>query len=333
MQKYRSAEVAALLSSHDFASWYERYRTWWRQRCSYRFNQADPLYMGMVLVGDYEGRAAQAATEFAHADGSFADLSAFEAQRQKATATHVELTGLESELEDVRRRASEVSRHHAAARKRQGAGTAGDRAEVWHLEAESMRLRQQIDGLVGHIGVLRRKLVEENREREDLWQRVQHRWENAYRSRLRTTELAYLGRRLRASVEAPQPVPRPEPGGALGKEAGDPETRSVELSEEHFQQVLAELAQEVEGAFGCVLVEEFLYWEQEAGHERVWCVPLVDEEEHLNVQIKALNVYVIGLDRGVDFLEPLPLEREGTDAARLGAFFSPNAVPAGGMRD
>ena len=51
------------------------------------------------------------------------------------------------------------------------------------------------------------------------------------------------------------------------------------------------------------------------------CVPLIDEQSHFNIQIKALKVYQIERDKGLDFIEPVPDEELNDDDPRLNSFF------------
>jgi hypothetical protein len=51
------------------------------------------------------------------------------------------------------------------------------------------------------------------------------------------------------------------------------------------------------------------------------CIPLIDEQSHFNIQIKALKVYQIERDKGLDFIEPVPDEELNDEDPRLSSFF------------
>jgi hypothetical protein len=60
--------------------------------------------------------------------------------------------------------------------------------------------------------------------------------------------------------------------------------------------------------FGCMTGEGWLYWRHRDDKRSALAVALADLPEGANVEVKALSVYTVGLQRGVSFLEPA---REG----------------------
>jgi hypothetical protein len=60
--------------------------------------------------------------------------------------------------------------------------------------------------------------------------------------------------------------------------------------------------------FGCVHGDRFLYWRHRDDKRAAFAVPLLDDAEGYNVELKALAVFTVGPLRGVAFLEPA---REG----------------------
>jgi hypothetical protein len=74
--------------------------------------------------------------------------------------------------------------------------------------------------------------------------------------------------------------------------------------------------------FDCTVVDEFLFWPHVDDVQAALCVPLVDEQSHFNIQIKALKVYQIERDKGLDFIEPVTEEDLGDEDPRLESFFN-----------
>ena len=75
--------------------------------------------------------------------------------------------------------------------------------------------------------------------------------------------------------------------------------------------------------FGCAIIADFLYWPRQEDVRAAFCVPLIVEREHLNIEVMPLSVYHIDHVRGLDFLEPVPEAADMSDAdPRLEAFFA-----------
>ena len=51
------------------------------------------------------------------------------------------------------------------------------------------------------------------------------------------------------------------------------------------------------------------------------CVPLIDDHDNLNVEVRALQPYQIERAKGIEFIEPVPREAEAAEDPRLAAFF------------
>ncbi|HSA21097.1 MAG TPA: hypothetical protein P5076_06605, partial [Myxococcota bacterium] len=58
--------------------------------------------------------------------------------------------------------------------------------------------------------------------------------------------------------------------------------------------------------FGCLVGEEFLYWPRRENSKEVYCVPISDQSEGYNLEVKGRTIYLVGRQRGVEFIELLP---------------------------
>lgn len=57
--------------------------------------------------------------------------------------------------------------------------------------------------------------------------------------------------------------------------------------------------------FGCAVGDEFLYWRQREDKDGAYCIPLIDDSENYNIDIRRLALYRLQRQRGVEFLEPV----------------------------
>ena len=52
------------------------------------------------------------------------------------------------------------------------------------------------------------------------------------------------------------------------------------------------------------------------------CVPLVEERNHLNIQVEPLVLYQVSQEKGLEFIEPIPKEELSLERdSRLDNFF------------
>ncbi|MBI3178288.1 MAG: hypothetical protein HYZ27_01425 [Deltaproteobacteria bacterium] len=335
MQAKTQSEVRDLLGSPAFVAWFERYNELRRSMVEAREHYRDLLVQAAMArfksdlttqwaddrvleAGECEDRAGQAAAEFAEIENSsFEMVSKFEMQRQRATEAWEEMDRSEELLEEQRQGAADLRARADAARK------IGSPEGVGEAERIAARLADVETRITLHA-----KEVEQARARQQLaddlktrmWSEVEGAWSSAFRANLARTEHAYQGRKVRGEVEE------------LFQRAGGERRRIDDLEREaertlaqagaieaDFEQLLAEARR----LFECTLVREFLYWPQTDDVRLAWCVPLIDERNHLNIQVRALEIYVVERSRGLDFLEPLPEtdrdKREGDP--RLERFF------------
>ena len=82
-------------------------------------------------------------------------------------------------------------------------------------------------------------------------------------------------------------------------------------------------------SFGCILVQDFLFWANTDNPKLSICEPLIEEPNHFNIQIEPLVLYQVTQAKGLDFIEPIPLDDlySGSDS-RLDHFFAAEGASA-----
>jgi len=330
VKSHRTRSLKELISTSDFRTWHAKHNELnaellaledKREDVELKLNiarfetefiqgNADQTFLS---AGDFEDQSARSEAEYASIENdSFQLLSDFEDKSRDEEDARIALHGLEEQLEKKRGSRSEVSGKAAAAEK-QGTSDAGISDE------ELKNLGGEIAGLGRQVETARKRLREEQKRRESLWDQVEETWVTAFRANMRRSEFSYQGRRIRARAER-----------LFGK-AETVRRRIDELSsqlavlDEKLSSVKADMMRHLEHArknFDCTVVDEFLFWPHDDDVHAALCVPLVDEQSHFNIQIKALKVYQIERDKGLDFIEPVPEEEMADDDPRLESFFN-----------
>jgi len=339
MKAMRLREVRELLRSSAFLTWLERYevlradiRTAEAHHqellrlahiAAFEVEQAQQLADDTVLkAGECDDFATSALAEAARIENdSFELLSSFESQRQVTTDLWGELNRAEMDLEELRAEASEIRTRLEAARK--STRTAGGLSEETRMGEEVKALDGQVDAQVRHVDLARARVDAEVKKRDGMWSEVEATWSAAFRANMARNEYGFQARRVRRQAEdllgrASEERRRVEKTRA---EIGTMESRMQEARNAY--QAHLTTGRET---FGCVLIEEFLYWPHEEDVHLAFCVPLIDESEHLNLQVHKAQVYVVERARGVTFVEPVPPEELGMEDPRLDRFFAASAA-------
>lgn len=328
MKAKRIREIRDILESSAFQNWFQRYsdvQTAIRQtqerrqelladanmvrfRADSTQRRADDK---LFQAGEFENRSVEAEAEFAQIENdSFETLSAFEVQRQATTQSWMETSAAEKVLEDERQRSADL-------RAKLGASSSGELAEG---DAETLKsLDKRIEVLAREAQRAREKLEQEAARRDALWENVQAAWSQSFRANMARTEYLYRARRMRREAEQGFAFAEKEKqrADALEQQADASAEKLVELRQQ-FQDIVSE----AEAQFGCALIEEFLYWARSDDVDAAICVPLIEDREHLNIQIAPLHLYQADRKQGLDFLEPVPDEVDsGEEDPRLEAFF------------
>jgi len=268
-----------------------------RFRADFTYRLADEK---LFKSGECEDRAQEANAEYAHIDNtSFEKLSSFEEQRQRVSEGWVSVDGIEQQVEFIR---DEIGDQRGSG----AASNSSRQGEIGDLERQAEAARS--------------RLTEQVRRRDQLWDEVEQSWSQAFHANMARTEYLYHSRRERSGAED------------LYSRAAAVRARVSRLNDEleathaRIDVLDAEIDAHIEKAreeFDCTLVEEFMFWPREDDVKMAICVPIVQEMDHLNVQVEPLKVYQVARSKGLEFVEPLPDEAGlGVEDERLEAFFS-----------
>jgi len=341
MRALRARDIGELVRSDDFRSWFETFTELRLEIDGFKDNRKQALAEighlreharelerlaeeGVMLAGELDDTAGHDRAAYAEIENdAFESLSEFETHRQTSTDLWAQASAAEKELED---------RRLALAEMRLQFERASDTSQRDSMEAQLKGLDQQVLD-AGHAAhTARRRLDSSEKERDEHWRTVESSWSRSFRSRIAATEHAYQARRERKHAELNFAAAEQEKARILDLEKFVAEADNrLTVARREFQKVTDDGGR----AFGCVLIQDFLYWPAADGARDALCVPLIEESEHLNIAVKPLGIYRIDRQKGLDLLEPLISEDEGGDDPRLGSFFSdrPGAGSIGGEHE
>ncbi|HEX4620990.1 MAG TPA: hypothetical protein VH208_05415 [Myxococcaceae bacterium] len=234
-------------------------------------NAIDTLYR----AGACEDAAANMVFEATELENrSFKAVADFEEQRYKSSELWYRLGAAEKALDEKRE---------------QPAPQKGKRTET-DLHALEKTHRAASDDY-------ERELARKNR----LWDEVERIWARSAEVSLLVAEQKLRGKRIRKSAEVLFALAeeRKHRARELRSEA-EAASQAREAGEARIQQLL----EEARDRFGCAAGEEFIYFRQKDNQKLAFCVPLVEDSETYNVEVKPLTVYSVDRQRGVTFLEP-----------------------------
>ncbi len=319
MKSYRVNSLRELVSSSDFLTWHGKHsemslalRELEDKREALEFDLNIAKYRAdsfqnfadetLFKAGDLEDQSARSEAQYAEIENdSFQLLSDFEDKSRDEEQARIELHGIEKVILDYKERRD-------------------DRAsQSGENDSKVKELADEINSLEKQAAVARGKFEEQSKLREALWERVEDTWGNAFRANMARSEFSYQGRRIHSKAES------------YFAKADEVRKEVAELSDdiaktdERLASARADRARHLDDAkknFDCTVVDEFLFWPNSDDVHAALCVPLIDEQSHFNIQIKALKVYQIERDKGLDFIEPVPDEELNDEDPRLNSFFT-----------
>lgn len=322
MKAVRLSDLKELLAGAAFAAWWGDHGRAVAALADARARVEDLAAQAQLMVMKSElaqraamdaftaaGEAEDAAVR-ALADGQAEEnraierVGAYEQQRLRASDLWVRLGGAErlvEERRDALAGARDVEAHRA-------------RAEAALRQAE--RQHEQLQG----------EYAAADRARTALWEDVEASWARSFERALVGAEHGVRSRRIRRDAER------------LFKEAEERRARVKQLEAESelaarglddAHRRRRALLGSAEERFGCAAGEGFLYWGQQDDKRAAWAVPLADDPDGAQLEVKALAVYAVGR-AGVALLEPAR-EPPPAAAARLQEYLlgvSQGAPPA-----
>jgi len=301
MKAVRLAEVKELLSGQPFAAWWSDLGRAVaalkeaRVRHEDLVAQAEMMELRSELAqraaidafsrgGDAEDRGrAEAAEAQALENRALELVGTYEEHRFKTSDLWYRLGGAEKRLEERREAAAAPA---DAAKAKAQAETA-----LREAEREHARVRGEYEAA--------------DQRRSKLWGEVEEAWSKSCERALLAAEHDAGARVIRRDAER------------LFKEAEERRTRAKQLRADadaagreraEADRKRVEMLRTAQERFGCMAGDGWLYWRSRDDKRSAFAVALADLPDGANVEVKALSIFTVGLQRGVSFLEPA---REG----------------------
>jgi len=305
MKAVRLSEVKEILSGQPFAAWWSDHGRALaavkeaRARHEDLVAQAEMMELRSELAqraaidafsrsGEAEDRGRAEAAEAQSLENRALELvGTYEEHRFKTSDLWYRLGGAEKRLEERREALASAGPDGGKAR-------AQVETSVKEAERELARAREDYDAADKH--------------RSRLWDEVEQAWSRSCERALLSAEHALAARVVRR--EAERLFKEAEERRARAKQLrGDAEAAGRERADVDRRRLdLLRVAQE---RFGCMAGDGWLYWRHRDDQRAAFAVSLLDLPEGTNLEVKALSVYTVGLQRGIAFLEPA---REGLAA-------------------
>jgi hypothetical protein len=297
----RLSELRALLTSPEFQGWWdslvaaradaraatERYDELLSQTTLTEFraelaqkNAIDTLYR----AGECEDAAANMLFEATDLENrSFRVIAEFEEQRFKVSELWYRLGAAEKAIEEKQAEA--------------------DRTKSKKSEGD-LKLAEK-----GHRTTTE-EYEKETARKGRLWDEVERIWAKSAEVSLLVAEQRGRGKKIRR--EAERLFQLAEERKAKSRELRA-ESDAAAGAEEAAKSRIGTLLDQARDKFGCAAGTDFLYFRQRDNQKLAFCVPLIEDHENYNVEVKPLSIYSVDRQRGVSFLEPARAEAPSTE--------------------
>jgi hypothetical protein len=307
----RLSELRDLLQSPAFAAWWSefaRVAAASREAAARREDLVDQAGH-MELRAELAARGAAAA--LARAGASEDRASAMNAQSQVLENEALELVAA---YEELRFRVSDLWYRLGGAERileerRENAGAAGPAPaparQKGRGKSRAVQARSPIQQAERMHASLKEEYEAEARRKDQIWAEVEVTWGRSFEISLVVAEGRADAERVRR--EAGRSFKEAEQRRDRARRLREDATRAAGESAE-AERRQAEMLERARERFGCVPGRQFLYWRRRDDPRSAYAVPLVDDADGYNIELRALGAYVVDRQRGVAFLEPA---REG----------------------
>jgi hypothetical protein len=301
MKAARLAEVKELLSGQPFAAWWSDHGRAVAALKEARAHHEDLL--GQAEMMELRSELAQRAAidSFSRGGDSEDRGRADTAEAQAMENRALELVGT---YEEHRFRTSDLWYRLGGAEKR-----LEERREAAAAPADGQKARAQAETALREAerehARVRSEYEAADQRRSRLWDEVEEAWSKSCERALLAAEHGVAARSIRRDAER------------LFKEAEERRTRAKQLRADaeaagreraEAERRRGDSLRAAQERFGCMAGDGWLYWRNRDDKRSAFAVALADLPDGANIEVKALSVYAVGLQRGVSFLEPA---REG----------------------
>jgi hypothetical protein len=292
MKPKRLAEIRALLSEPDFQGWWDALQRA-RVELSAREKAYDELLSQTTLMEFRAELTQKNAIDTLYRAGACEDAAA----NMVFEATELENRSFRAvaDFEEQRYRASEVWYRLGAAEK-----LLDERKET-HAQQKSKKSETELNTAEKDLRVASAEYEREMGRKNHLWEEVERIWARSAEVSLLVAEQKLRGKRIRKQAEGLFALAEERKMRARELRA---EAEGASAAREAAEVRIRTLLQEARERFGCAAGEEFLYFRQKDNQKLAFCIPLVEDGETYNVDVKPLAVYAVDRQRGVAFLEP-----------------------------
>jgi len=320
-------QVRELISGNDFIAWWKRFSatqmdlTRTKVRLDELLTQENLMQFRadlsqqkgidrLYLSGSYEEKANQmqfVASELENK--SYSAVAKFEEKRIQVSELWFKVGALEHRMEELRTNIESLK-----SKQGQGQSKSELAAEIKLREVDMKKLQKE-----------HKKVFEdyelESAVKQKLWAAVEEVWGQSLECNLKSAEGKIKSRSIKNDSE----------GCFIEAEVN--KRRAQELSKEvvetrgqvtALEEKLKKMLDEASTVFNCIALEDFLYWQERESNRFVYCVPLVNDAVNCNIELKALAIYQVDRQKGVEFIEPAMSSAKAPESAdrRLDNFFA-----------
>jgi len=190
------------------------------------------------------------------------------------------------------------------------------RVDDYQDEATRNRIQRKIQP---ELNRLRDAYRDGSEAKEQLWEEHEKLWIRSAEASLTTPEVTTRVTRLENQYA--------ELVSQAGEYRSQAEALSAQVEEANedlgsVDKALDALKASANEHFNCLCHREFLYWLAGDNRNLVYLVPLIDNRNDYNIEVRARLLYQCGAEEGVAHLEPVPVENDDAeDMSRLREIF------------
>jgi hypothetical protein len=288
----RLSEVRALIALPEFQEWWEQLVAA-RVAAKTAFEQYDELLSQTTLTEFRAELTQKNAIDTLYRAGECEDSAA----NMLFEATELENRSYAAigEFEEQRFKVSEIWYRLGAAEK-----SAEEKREL-HVTGKSKRTETDVKSSERAHRSAADDYERETAKKNRLWDEVERIWAKSAEVNLLVAEQRGRGKKIRKEAEALFVLAeeRKKKAKELRTEA-DASSAAADRANAKIDGLLEQARER----FGCASGSEFLYFRQKDNQKLAFCIPLVEDHDSYNVEVKPLSIYSVERQRGVSFLEP-----------------------------